>query len=671
MSKKQPVRSAQLITQYGVGSTFVDRNGISYIVAGIDAWFPNDENHSGENRIFDAEEFVMHEPRLEMRLGVSGFRTPPEFREPRWGMQIPNINLTIPLLRFPQWHFCSRCGTMEFLPLTQTGRVFCRLCFQERNLKFELSQMQFVGLCELGHIQDFPYREWVHRTHQSQCSGNLSYTSTGGGTLAAQKIKCDCGMMRSLMNIDKANYSDTFVSFNLSKTGGVFLCQGHRPWLAETTNAQCSAYLRGNQRNAGNVYFPLVVSAIGLPENVHSEAGKLHQFLVKNEVANKLPLLEPLGTKETGRLLKIFYPGLKSYTGEQLELALSNLKSNDHSIEDKSGITQKVEKGSFNAVNCLSSAVDATDISEIEFRHVEFKILREEQDSQTLLTRRVQLTSDNSLLTTNFSRVLQIHRLQETRVNAGFSRIYSDSAVSLEDRKLMMRREIENSELLTTDEIHRTSATDDWLPAITVFGEGIFLELNEDRLNEWEKTYNSKLRRHLTPIIENSASLRRNKQNESSAQETQETINVRYVLIHTLAHLLIRELDFESGYSASAIRERLYISQNKSTPMNGILIYTTDGDSAGTLGGLVRLGTPQHLEKLLARAINNARWCSSDPGCGEVGVNYGQGPGNQNLAACHGCVLVSETCCEQFNKFLDRALLVNLHNTSEIGYFDL
>jgi Domain of unknown function (DUF1998) len=670
MSKKQPIRSAQLITQYGVGSSFVDRNGISYIVAGIDAWFPNDENHSGKHRRFDEEEFVVHEPRLEMRLGVSGFRTPPEFREPRWGMQIPNTSLTIPLLRFPQWHFCSRCGTMEFFPLTQTSRVFCRLCLQERNLKFELSQMQFVGLCERGHIQDFPYREWVHRAHHPQCSGNLFYTSTGEGTLAAQKIKCDCGMTRSLTDIDKANYSDTFVSFNLAKTGDVFLCQGQRPWLAETVNTECSAYLRGNQRNAKNVYFPQVVSAIGLPENLQSEVGKLQQFLIKHEVANKLPLLEPLGAKETNRLLKIFYPGLKSYSGEQLELALSSLKTNDRSTYD-TDINQKVGKGGLNAANCLSSTTDATDIGEIEFRHAEFKTLREEQDSETLLTRRVQLTSDNSLLTTNFSRVLQIHRLQETRVNAGFSRIYSDSAVSLDDRKRLMRREVENSESLATDEIRQASTTDDWLPAITVFGEGIFLEINENRLNEWEKTHSSKLRRHLIPIIESSAFLGRNNQSESSAPSTDETIDARYILIHTLAHLLIKELDFESGYSASAIRERLYVSQNKSTPMSGLLIYTTDGDSAGTLGGLVRLGTPEYLEKLLARAINNARWCGSDPGCSEVGVNYGQGPGNQNLAACHSCALVSETSCEHYNKFLDRALLINLPGTSEIGFFDL
>lgn len=673
MSKRQPVRAGQLITQYGVGSTFVDRNGISYIVAGTDAWFPGDimsgGKDLGEDRSFDEAEFIIREARLETRLEVSGFRMPPEFREPRRGVQIPNTGLTIPVLRFPQWHFCSRCGTMEFFPLTQTGRVFCRSCFQEKNLKFELSQMQFVANCERGHLQDFPYREWVHRAHQPQCTGSLSYRSSGGGTLAAQKITCDCGVTRSLMNIDKAGMSETFLSFNLTRTGGLYMCQGHRPWLAETTNTTCSAYLRGNQRNAKNVYFPQVIGAIGLPENI-SRADELQHFLLKPEVADKLPLLKSRGETETVNLLKIFYPGfLKAYSDEEIERGLAHLNSGVRPVRIAHEPGQKAATGNFNNTNCLSLMDDAPEISETEFRHDEFQVLREAQDSETLLSRRMPVTAGNSLLTKAFSRVLQIHRLRETRVNTGFSRIYSDSVPSIDDRKKMMRRDADHSRSASINDDYETDYSQDWLPAVTVYGEGIFLEINEDRLKAWEKKYNSRLRRHLTPIIENSAVLRRS-QSESAAQTINEMINPRYVLAHTLAHLLIRELDFESGYSASAIRERLYVSQNKLTPMNGLLIYTTDGDSAGTLGGLVRLGTPEYLEKLLARAINSARWCGSDPGCAEVGVSYGQGPGNQNLAACHGCALVSETSCERFNKFLDRALLINLPGTSEIGYFD-
>ena len=92
--------------------------------------------------------------------------------------------------------------------------------------------------------------------------------------------------------------------------------------------------------------------------------------------------------------------------------------------------------------------------------------------------------------------------------------------------------------------------------------------------------------------------------------------------------------------------------------MAGILIYTAAGDSEGTMGGLVGLADPSDLGRILLNAIEEAQWCSADPVCGEAADTGGQGPDSLNLAACHSCALLPETCCEHFNKFLDRMLLV-------------
>jgi hypothetical protein len=100
--------------------------------------------------------------------------------------------------------------------------------------------------------------------------------------------------------------------------------------------------------------------------------------------------------------------------------------------------------------------------------------------------------------------------------------------------------------------------------------------------------------------------------------------------------------------------------------MAGILIYTAAGDSEGTLGGLVRMGEPGRLEGVLENALAHAAWCSSDPVCIE---SKGQGPGSCNLAACHGCALLPETACEEYNRFLDRALVVGGLGKSELGFF--
>ena len=132
----------------------------------------------------------------------------------------------------------------------------------------------------------------------------------------------------------------------------------------------------------------------------------------------------------------------------------------------------------------------------------------------------------------------------------------------------------------------------------------------------------------------------------------------------------MNELIYESGYSSASLRERLYVSTEKNA-MAGLLIYTAAGDSEGTLGGLVRMGRADNFDRVVQSALNKASWCSADPVCMEIGGEQGQGPDNANLSACHNCALVPETACEQFNRFLDRGLLVGDISSSERlqGYF--
>lgn len=100
--------------------------------------------------------------------------------------------------------------------------------------------------------------------------------------------------------------------------------------------------------------------------------------------------------------------------------------------------------------------------------------------------------------------------------------------------------------------------------------------------------------------------------------------------------------------------------------MEGILIYTSSGDSDGTMGGLVRQGDPGRLEAIIHEATRKAAWCSSDPICIE---SRGQGSDNANLAACHACALLPETSCEAGNRVLDRGLVVGTPEAPDIGYF--
>jgi hypothetical protein len=142
-------------------------------------------------------------------------------------------------------------------------------------------------------------------------------------------------------------------------------------------------------------------------------------------------------------------------------------------------------------------------------------------------------------------------------------------------------------------------------------------------------------------------------------------IDARFVLLHTFAHILIRELSFRAGYGSASLRERIYCNlEPGSDPMTGLLIYTASGDAEGTLGGLVALGKPGQFEDLVEAALRRAGWCSNDPVCIEGGMR-----GIENLSACHGCTLLPETSCEEGNRLLDRAVLVGKVDDPTLSFF--
>ena len=194
-----------------------------------------------------------------------------------------------------------------------------------------------------------------------------------------------------------------------------------------------------------------------------------------------------------------------------------------------------------------------------------------------------------------------------------------------------------------------------WYPAIEQFGEGIFLRFNEQALRTWEE--DPAVQRRTQHWIDRGAKL-------TNRRGVIADLHPRYVLLHTLAHLLMRRLEFQSGYSASSLSERIYASNDGPDPQGGLLIYTSSGDVQGTLGGLVRLGEARYFSRLLLGAVEDADRCSNNPVCAE---SRGQGMNSLNLAACHACSLISETSCERNNIYLDRRLLVG--DESVPGFF--
>jgi hypothetical protein len=199
----------------------------------------------------------------------------------------------------------------------------------------------------------------------------------------------------------------------------------------------------------------------------------------------------------------------------------------------------------------------------------------------------------------------------------------------------------------------------DWLPAVEVRGEGIFIELNEEAVVTWETS----------TIVRTRTMAMADKLEQWERERGNKTVpfpGARYILLHSLAHALIRQLALDCGYSASAVRERIYSSTEPQRRMAGILLYTASPDSEGSLGGLVDMGSPEHFLTLFRGALRSAAHCSSDPLCADHKPDV---HATINAAACHACILASETSCETFNRFLDRNTLVPTMASDTLAFF--
>jgi hypothetical protein len=253
-----------------------------------------------------------------------------------------------------------------------------------------------------------------------------------------------------------------------------------------------------------------------------------------------------------------------------------------------------------------------------------------------------------------FDVIGAVSRLREVRALAGFSRIqpFSVSGEQVVDA-------IREGHVAPLSKKPRN-----WLPAAEIRGEGIFLRFSNEAIESW--LAGNPAAAEKAGIIERYAEALA----EKRGQKREYAITPRLLLVHSFAHAMIRQLSLDCGYSSSALRERLYIADGADgqSPMCGVLIYTGSPDSEGSLGGLVRLASPQLISDIVTRSMINAKWCGSDPVCLETDPH--QSGERISGAACHCCLLVPETACEKFNRELDRSMLVGDAEGHWKGFFD-
>src|SRR5262245_13222188 len=335
MSRKGPVRRAQLIAPFGVGAMVVVRDGTSVVCGGLDHWYKHEGGYDPSKPV-DPEEYRVEEWRLQRQLMVSHFRLPPDYRESKSGEQPRNSRLTVPFLRFPQWHFCPsrQCRTLYKAPLSMRDKKKCEACEAKNKTRYVL-QVPFVAICARGHLQDFPWREWVHETANPSCQLPMKLVATGGASLAAQKIVCECEKSRLLTSITDGGSEGSFLSINLDASRELYLCRGMRPWLGENASEPCGEHLRGSLRSASNVYFAQMRSAIYLPRGSSTVPPALVSLLEDPPLSTIVSILIGSGYKvEPGVLRNRYQDLLAPYTDEQIEDALGIMASSSEDNDD-------------------------------------------------------------------------------------------------------------------------------------------------------------------------------------------------------------------------------------------------------------------------------------------------------------------------------------------------
>lgn len=639
MGSKQ-IRLGQIIAPFGPGSIYTDRRGTPHIVCGLDHWFKRWDQTRGLVRCQDPEEFERFEPRLAALLNVGRFCAPPDFRIVRFGQVAPpNAQLHVPALRFPRWYRNTRSGEMRRFNLSTQ-----RLDPAPGGGRWK--PVRFISVCSSGHLCEFPWKEWIG----CQCIGDegLRLTDRGGSELTSIRIECrtcpegSSGKKGKTLAGTTTRPDEELGEQSSFQSAGIS-CPGDRPWLGEGANEPCNRPLIGALINQTNIYFPKTISAILLPDLQQRDESVTQ---IRNEIEQ-----DP-GACGIARTLW----NMNNRSGA-VALVQNSLQQRGL-MRDPAFVERALESllAPTTVLNQAGASPAVPELDLLAFRRAEFNVIRNRvDDPERIPNLRVIPTQIPADLRSWLTKVNLVERLRETRVLYGFDRLEASA------QPLSGMPQSAMTQLFRTPPVE---PQDRWLPAIEVFGEGIYLELSEERITSWQTSNQQWLQTRLSDqFVTRLAEVFQTLPPLAAANRIWAS---RYLLVHTLAHILINQLVFECGYSTASLRERVYISADTAAPMAGVLVYTAAGDSEGTLGGLVRLGRPERLSTIVRRALSRASWCSADPVCSEnLG---GQGSRLANLAACHACTLLPETSCETVNQGLDRGMIVGTPDNRRPGW---
>ncbi|MBW4429142.1 MAG: DUF1998 domain-containing protein [Nostoc desertorum CM1-VF14] len=616
-NKKRPpsgeIRQSQILSTFGPGA-MVDLPDHSILIGGLNHW------HGDKKRIY--------EDRLANRvadiLGVKDIA----LYAPPVDEQDPKASRTgITAFAFPTWFVAQveetwpktnekalNAKVYRTRPLLPWGSLVQGKYLNAERKKVSVVPVRFVQACVNGHISDINWYRFVHEKSQTSCRGLLWLDEGGSGNdFADIYVRCEaCKARRQLSDATVPN-------------GKVLReCDGHRPWLGPKAQELCISEVTGKPeynrllvRSASNAYFSQVISVISLPDSdaaVRNVVNLVYEdFLQYAETANDV--------KKERKKQKVS-TALEGFSDDAVWAEIKRRQSGQ-SNQPKSIKQVEVE-------TLLSSPFDVgEDVPEGDF-----------------YARARKLDNLKPKLLSRVERIVLVHRLREVIAQVGFTRFEAIMPDIGGDLDIPVRSAALDMEPT-------------WVPAIENKGEGVFIAFRKEAIEDWLKR--DAVQQRGKKLAKGFDIWRKQK---GIAQEKAKFPGLRYIMLHSLSHLLIAAVSLECGYAASSIRERIYAGESG----YGILLYTGSPGSEGTLGGLVQVGN--RIEYHLDVALEMGRLCSNDPVCAQHQPDAEQEDRFLHGAACHGCLLIAETSCERRNEFLDRALVVATVEASGAEFFE-
>ena len=588
------LRPNQLLHTYGVGAV-ADLPNLSVVVSGLDDWDLANAERVVEDRLLAA---------VKAQLGtqVETLRTPPYTQETPdpfgdWA------RVGVPVRLFPRWLRCSdtRCNRLGlansgiFTLLTDPWRPervrYVHGCRGNGQNRPTAVPARFTLACERGHIDEFPWLYYVHNGLVPEQGDHTLRLVEQGTTGEAANLIVRCSCDAQ---------RSMAPAFGQDAWKRLPACRGRHPHLGSFE--PCGLETRTLGLGATNAWFAMRLRVFSLPQ----ADDEVDQRVAENW--GQLSLIAGVAEALAKQLLPTLacWPDLEPYGAEAVWKAI---------------------------VKHQADGDKTPDTDDLDLATPEWEAFTRPQ-AITLPDFTTKREGPPPKVRGWLREVTLVPRLREVSALYGFTRIDSPEwDVTSTDFERVVR-------------LSRDAPT--WLPCAQTRGEGIFLRFDETVLAAWEQRPDVQARKRIL-----------NAAHEAWRADRRlppgNWPGMRYVLLHTFAHAMIRELALECGYSAAGIAERIY-ARSGDQPMAGVLLYTAAPDSEGTLGGLVSLGQRARLGELIAQALDASRLCSSDPLCAEHDprdrrVLYG--------AACHACLFAAETSCERGNHYLDRRLLVD------------